>query len=367
MWNRDETAPRSGFRWGSAGWVGALVAVFVVAALVWSVVRIAAERADPAGVARAPSVSAPTGVPLLAEVWSVTDAVWNDGSWFILDGRAGHVHRLDPQGTRLYSFGREGLGPGEFRNPQALVVHGDSVIVAERSGVLHVYGLEGDHIADRPVDLRECTGSGVEDLISTDGALVLVAVCLKQDLALEARLLAAGSDGVWRVIGRSSPSHNGDRRVNPYWAPVLTSLGPVLAFGLVAEDCLEILDLDGLADRRVCHDNLQRLPVSRADARSLRDLARQGQSTGFRVEMPSTLPPFDAVFDGGDGTLLYRTPSPAGIDAKRLVRLRRDGQEDALDLPPAPHVFVSGRHALLAWDAAEGSHLQLQALAAMRE
>ena len=366
MRNQDRNPSRSGFRWGSAGWVGALVAVVVVAALVWSVVQIAAERADP-GVARAPSVSTPEGVPLLAEVWSVTDAVWNAGSWFILDRHAGQVHRVDARGLRLYSFGREGLGPGEFRNPQALVVQGDSVIVAERSGVLHVYGLEGDHIADRPVDLRECTGSGVEDLIATARALVLVAVCLNPDLALEARLLAVGSDGDWRVISRSSPSHNGDRRVNPYWAPVLTSFGPAIAFGLVAEDCLEVLDLNGLAERRVCHDNLQRLPVSREDARSLRDLARQGQSTGFRVEIPSTLPPFDAVFDGGEGKLLYRTPSPASTDAKRLIRLGKNGQEEVLDLPPAPYVFVSGRQALLAWDAAEGSHLQFQALDEIQE
>jgi len=365
MWNRDRPASRSGVRWGLAGWVGALVAVVVVAALVWSVVQIAAERADP-GVARSPSVPTPDGVPLLAEVWSVTDAVWNGGSWFVLDRSAAQVHRIDPRGSRLYSFGREGLGPGEFRNPQALVVRGDSVIVAERSGLLHVYGLDGDHIADRPVDLRDCTGSGVEDLIATARALVVVAVCLKPDLALEARLLAE-SDGDWRVIGRSSPSHNGDRRVNPYWAPVLTSFGPALAFGLVAEDCLAILDFNGLGERRVCHDDLQRLPVSREDARSLRDLARQGQSTGFRVETPSALPPFDAVFDGGDGTLLYRAPSPAGNDAKQLVRLGNDGQEEVLDLPPAPYVFVSGRQALLAWDAAEGSHLQFQPLEAIQD
>lgn len=366
MRNRAQTASQGGFRWGLAGWVGALVAVVVVATLVWSVVQIAAERADP-GVARSPAVSTPQGVPLLAEVWSVTDAAWKADSWFILDRRAGQVHRIDARGLRLYSFGREGLGPGEFRDPKALVVRGDSVIVAERSGVLRVYGLEGDHIADRPVDLRDCTGSGVEDLLATASALVLVAVCLKPDLALEARLLAAGNDGDWRVISRSSPSHNGDRRVNPYWAPVLTSFGPALAFGLASEDCLEILDLAGLAERRVCHDNLHRLSVSREDARSLRDLARQGQSTGFRVEIPSTLPPFDAVFDGGDGKLLYRAPSPAGTDAKRLVRLGDDGQEEVLDLPPAPYVFVSGRQALLAWDAAEGSHLQFQALETIQE
>lgn len=366
MQNRDQSASRSGFRWGLAGWVGALVAVVVVAALVWSVVQIAAERAD-LGVARSPSVPAPEGVPLVAEVWSVTDAVWDAGSWFILDRSAGQIHRIDARGSRLYSFGRDGLGPGEFRNPQALVVRGDSVIVADRSGLLHVYGRDGDHIADRPVDLRDCTGSGVEDLVATARALVVVAVCLKPDLALEARLLAVGSDGDWRVISRSSPSHNGDRRVNPYWAPVLTSFGPALAFGLVAEDCLEVLDFNGLAERRVCHDNLQRLPVSRADARSLRDLARQGQSTGFRVEIPSALPPFDAVFDGGDGTLLYRAPSPAGADAKRLVRLGNDGQEVVLALPPAPYVFVSGRQALLAWDAAEGSRLQFQALETIQE
>lgn len=366
MRNRDQTALRSGSRWGSAGWVGALLAAVVVVALVWSVVQIEAERADP-GVARSQSVTTPEGVPLLAEVWSVTDAVWNAGSWFILDRLAGQVHRIDARGLRLYSFGREGIGPGEFRNPQALVVRGDSVIVAERSGVLHVYGLEGDHIEDRSVDLRECTGSGVEDLIATARALILVAVCLKPDMALEARLLAAGSDGDWRVISRSSPTHNGDRRVNPYWAPVLTSFGPALAFGLVADDCLEILHSNGLAERRVCHKDLQRLSVSRSEARSLRDLARQGQSTGFRVEIPSTLPPFDAVFDGGDGTLLYRAPSPAGIDAKRLVRLREDGQEEVLDLPPAPYVFVSGGQALLAWDGAEGSHMQFRALEPIQE
>ncbi len=309
----------------------------------------------------------PPGVPLLGDVWSLTDAVSNGRDWFILDRRAGHVHRIDAQGLLLSSFGREGLGPGEFRNPQALVVHGDSVIVADRSGLLHVYGLEGDHFVDRQVDLHDCTAPQVEDLISTADALALVVVCLKQDLALEARLLATANDGDWRVIGLSSPSHGGDRRVNPYWAPVLTSLGRALVFGLVAEDCLEVVGSDGVAERRVCHDRLQRLPVSRADARSLRDLARLGQGTGFRVTIPSTLPPFDAVFDGGDGTLLYRTPSLDGREAKRLIRLRNDGHGDVLDLPAAPHVFVSGRHVLLAWDATQGSHVQFQTLEPIKE
>ena len=189
MRHRDRPASRSGLRWSSTGWVGALVVVVVVATLIWSVARAATEHAD-LGILRSHPVAPPDGVSLLAEVWSVTDAVWKAGSWFVLDRSASQIHRLDPRGSRLYSFGREGVGPGELRNPRALVVRGDSVIVAERSGLLRVYGLDGVHIADRTVDLRDCTGPGVEDLIATARALVVVAVCLKPDLALEARLLA---------------------------------------------------------------------------------------------------------------------------------------------------------------------------------
>jgi hypothetical protein len=55
------------------------------------------------------------------------------GTVLIGDARAGAVHRFDPSGTHLGSFGRRGKGPGEFGGITTLVFPGDTLAVLDSS------------------------------------------------------------------------------------------------------------------------------------------------------------------------------------------------------------------------------------------
>ncbi|MDX2263029.1 MAG: hypothetical protein SFU84_15155 [Gemmatimonadales bacterium] len=61
----------------------------------------------------------------------------SDGSVFVIDveGLARTVRRVDPAGATIRSIGRNGAGPGEYREPSALVPFaGDSVAVVDPPG-----------------------------------------------------------------------------------------------------------------------------------------------------------------------------------------------------------------------------------------
>ncbi len=55
------------------------------------------------------------------------------GTVLIGDARAGVVHRFDPSGTHLGSFGRRGKGPGEFGTITTVVFPGDTLAVLDSS------------------------------------------------------------------------------------------------------------------------------------------------------------------------------------------------------------------------------------------
>ena len=65
---------------------------------------------------------------------SLTDAAFDpSGNICIVDFRQKNLHIFDPQGNWLHTYGREGEGPGEFRDARKLFFDGD------RYGVLQGY------------------------------------------------------------------------------------------------------------------------------------------------------------------------------------------------------------------------------------
>ncbi|MXW18874.1 MAG: hypothetical protein F4123_01770 [Gemmatimonadetes bacterium] len=124
--------------------------------------------------------SAPAGARLYPDVALVADAVWHDGVWFVLDGRADQVHRIGPDGSWLGSFAGRGEGPGELRgNVRPIVVQGDTVVVLDDWG-LHLYGLDGTPLADRRVLYDHCEVPAVVDMAPGPAGLLFVARCYER-------------------------------------------------------------------------------------------------------------------------------------------------------------------------------------------
>lgn len=87
-------------------------------------------------------------------VWSVDEAkgeilspdgvvaLTETGMVFYFDDAAARVHAFDAKGTALFSFGRKGEGPGEFKNVWGMSVQGDTLVVYDQQ-CYHLYDLKG--------------------------------------------------------------------------------------------------------------------------------------------------------------------------------------------------------------------------------
>jgi hypothetical protein len=88
-------------------------------------------------------------------------SVGPNGGLYVSDGYGNaRVHRFDPAGVFMQSWGEPGSGPGEFRTPHGLTVHCDGrVFVADRQNDrIQVFSADGDYLAEwtdvqRPQDI----------------------------------------------------------------------------------------------------------------------------------------------------------------------------------------------------------------------
>ena len=120
----------------------------------------------------------PADARLHPGILSVAGAAPLGDTWFILDQLGYRVHRVGPDGELMGEFGRQGEGPGELIFPEALAVHGDTIVVADQ-GVLRLYNPEGDHIADRNLGVRGCATSipTVLDIASAKTGILVLLHC----------------------------------------------------------------------------------------------------------------------------------------------------------------------------------------------
>jgi hypothetical protein len=86
----------------------------------------------------------------------VAIAVGGDGVVYMLDRQVPVVRAYAPDGTWLRDLGREGGGPGEFRQPNGLAVLPDGrILVRDRGNVrIDVFGPGGEHLTEWPVMSR---------------------------------------------------------------------------------------------------------------------------------------------------------------------------------------------------------------------
>jgi DNA-binding beta-propeller fold protein YncE len=86
-------------------------------------------------------------------------ALASDGSLYVSDGYGNaRVHKFDPDGRYLFSWGESGRGPGEFRVPHGIAVGPDgTVVVADRENSrLQFFGPEGRFLGQWTDVARPC-------------------------------------------------------------------------------------------------------------------------------------------------------------------------------------------------------------------
>jgi DNA-binding beta-propeller fold protein YncE len=99
-------------------------------------------------------------------------AVAPSGDIFVTDGYANsRVHRFDPAGTLVESWGQPGSGPGEFHVPHGIWVHDDGrLFVADRQNErLQIFAADGTYLTEWTDVQRP------QDLFIDQGGLVYVA------------------------------------------------------------------------------------------------------------------------------------------------------------------------------------------------
>lgn len=303
----------------------------------------------------------PPEVPLLENVLSAADAVFHDGNWFVLDARAGQVHRLDSDMTLLGSFGRRGSGPGEFGAlPTAITAHGDSIVVTERTGYqVHLYSPEGAVLATRLVRLDACFLAEIHDIASSPLGLLLLVKCRDDGMRTETRVVLEARDGFNRTVAAQLPQADGPVVFDVITPPILSLHPEGFVFGSAQDACLAVYGLDGEALESVCHDWLAPVATPREFTRRMRSTL--SARTDIRWTLPEQFFPIVEVFVTRDGRWIYRV---LASDQPESYQLIAPGRLDSIRLPVprARYAFVHEGTALLGWDDLEGTRLTTYAL-----
>lgn len=336
------------------------------------------EDADPqyasmaAGAEDADLPEPPASSALHTDVLSVADADRHVEVWYLLDQTQGRVHRVGLTGEHLGSFGTRGEGPGEFRSPQAIAVHGDTIVVAD-ANVVRLFAPSGRHLTDRPFSVVDCSSPMpiVREMVSVSSGLVLLVECVGSSAGARSLAWLVATDGQSRTLA-SAPGDESSSMVFDFNSiPILGSHPRGFLFGNVRDDCLSLFGPDGSRLESVCHRDLERaaLPPRAAEqfAREADEVGRYARQRGLRSRIVplERLWPFARVFVTSDERLGYVVPVPSSLTPNGDVGLhrlmmRRDSVWDDGGLGvSATNLFVAGRWVLAVWDDSRGTRLEV--------
>lgn len=302
----------------------------------------------------------PSEVPVFSEVLSIGDADARGGVWYILDSRGRRVHRFAASGELLESFGGQGNGPGEFdRVPTTIVVHEDTIVVAERGeNHVHLYSPVGTFLTERLFRLDACMMAEIRDVASTALGLLLLTTCRQEDMRSETKVILEGRDGLMRIVAAQHPNPVGPVVLDALTPSVLSTHPKGFVFGNTGQECLDVYDLEGDRLDSVCHDWLQPLTPPAEFVNEMRSML--STRTNVRWTLPQQFFPFEAVFVSQSERWIYRVLASDEPISYELVTPDREGTR--LLVPRARYVFVHEESALVGWEDLQGTRIATYSL-----
>ena len=221
---------------------------------------------------------------ITADILSVSDAALSGGHWFVTDPKAVRVHVLDSTGTLLRSFGRRGLGPGEFLSPFAIAASPNRVYVAQVTVPdVSVFDTDGKFLhllhAEKP-----CGASGIIALAIGGDDFFVLRRCLEMPRGVRLQVERAQGDRlvVWPAIADTVFANRG---LIPLTIPILAADEERIVFATGASPCLRLFRrVDGKEESARCLTEIPRAVVSAEERAALQKSSRN------RIEVPDSLP-----------------------------------------------------------------------------
>jgi hypothetical protein len=86
-------------------------------------------------------------------------ATTSSGEMFVLDSRQFTVHQFDSTGELKGTIGRQGSGPGEFMNPQKIMVYSDSLLLVSDATKIEIFNISSEPQYVETVNLKHGVSS----------------------------------------------------------------------------------------------------------------------------------------------------------------------------------------------------------------
>lgn len=184
-----------------------------------------------------------------------------DQSLYLLDNSQNSIHKFDNNGKYLFSFGREGRGPGEFlraSDTMALDIVNNQIYVLDYpNGRIVIYdGLTGEH--ENTIRLESTTAIPLNQLFVFNGRLLLLGSHLDEDLMvheINQEGVTVQSLGEFINFNNFVHNNNGKMQLSQVHA---SSLGDTLMIGLAAPNRIKLFDSDLLLINEIENDDLPR-------------------------------------------------------------------------------------------------------------
>ncbi|MEZ4386307.1 MAG: hypothetical protein R3D98_01770 [Candidatus Krumholzibacteriia bacterium] len=282
---------------------------------------------------------------ILGQIGDVTTDA--EGNALLLDLSFNTVRIVDADGRSVGTVGREGDGPGEFRNPDQVLALPDG-----RIGVTQI-------IPGKIITLHRDGTPGEPVAVPGGGSMVLLsdATCAAGAIQICANLLTRGDGGVGNltrlqsvdlrgepiaVLKESSQDteerggavavRRGDADFDHHWAA--DADGRVYVAPYDDEYLIEVLAADGAPERVITVD-YERQKRTREEIAAIEEERDGIQAHGVQVQLPPIDPylrDVDQLYPRPDGTLW--------VVSSRATRDRPDGTVGAFDVFDASGRFV---------------------------
>ncbi|HEX6306821.1 MAG TPA: 6-bladed beta-propeller [Longimicrobiales bacterium] len=260
-------------------------------------------------------------------------AVAEDGTIYVLDGQALNIRVYSPEGTHVRTFGRQGEGPGELKQPYGMLFLSDGRLVVRDAGNarMNIYSRDGESLTTWPIPGGFITSAPIfrdeEDNVYTD-----IIAERRNDGLWRTGLLMLSSSGEWRdTLARpfadyESPTLTAERRSGnnrsvsasgvPFWPSALSAMnrnGELI--GGIADRYAVLTWHDDGTVLRVERD-VAAVPVAEAEAAAARErITRNMQNLDANwrwdgPQPPATKPAFTEIRIADDNRVWVRISQP---------------------------------------------------------